>query len=115
MTTRSEFVIQTEMFEGATFCFGELELLRKVLQSAIADACDAGTWIGQNSEKDRKYWKTRALWWIASDSVSCDEQHGISFGFICEALEINPKKIREAVRTKRLDLVLGEARLQSEK
>ena len=75
----------------------EKRLMLSLISSAILDAIGDGAWLGNNNSSDRKRNRARALNWITSDDVYCDNRKGVSFLFACEHVDLCPNHIRQGV------------------
>ncbi len=75
----------------------EKRLMLSLISSAIHDAIGDGAWVGNNHSLDCKRNRARALNWITSDDIYCDNQKGVSFLFACEHVDLCPNHIRRGV------------------
>ncbi len=90
-----------KFFSCCTFEYGEQEeklspeqaLMAGILESALVDARGSGWIVGDTFGGVAKR-KKAALLWLSSDDVYCCCRRGISFRYVCEALEIEPHDIR---------------------
>lgn len=68
-----------------------------VLLSGLSEALNLGRWINYSSPNERRYWTRKAQFWVASDRIYCNEVRGMSYRYICEALDLDYARIRKAV------------------
>ena len=76
----------------------EQRLLQAVLHRGIFDALgEFGTTM--HSPDLRRATQARALNWIRGEQIYCCPSRGVSFGFVCETLGIDPALVRHTVKT----------------
>lgn len=85
----------SENYEEKVFRLPEHDLMASILVSAVSDATGEGQWIAGNCARERRRRKEEARRWILSDAVYCTPDLGVSFQFICEALEVDATSIRQ--------------------
>ena len=95
----------------------EHTLLGCVLASAIEEATGYGQWIGENTANTRKRRQAEALRWIYSEAIHYSPQTGVSFRYVCEALSLDPAKVREVVCTDcdRIGRYMSQVKLRGKK
>ena len=76
----------------------EEALLAAVLWSALLDIRGEG-WQAESGWFTKEHKRKWAIWWLLSDSVHCSAGKGVSFRFICEALELDAERIRAKVKS----------------
>lgn len=72
----------------------EHKLLAAVLRAAIADALPTSSCCNR---PDLAQHRKDALSWLLNDSISCSPLKGMSFLYICEALDLDAFAIRKAI------------------
>jgi hypothetical protein len=69
--------------------YAELNLLRSVLASGVAEALGEGISTGETSKMELRRRQIQAQRWMESNEVYCSPEHGFSFCFLCEALSLD--------------------------
>lgn len=83
--------------EAAAPMLPEHELLVTILATGISEAIGYNIADSRSTKKRLSRIQLQAQSWINSDSISMDTTDGVSFGFICESLAVDPAKIRSAL------------------
>lgn len=75
----------------------EKRLMLSLISSALLDVVVDGAWVENNNSSDRRRNRARALNWITSDEVYCDNERGVSFIYACEHVDFCPNYIRNSI------------------
>lgn len=91
----SQLIGQSEV---ATLMLPEHELLVTILATGISEAIGYNIADSRATKKRLRKIQLQAQDWINSDLISIDARDGVSFGFICESLAVDPVRIRSALK-----------------
>src|SRR5262249_10225390 len=92
LNPQSVATVFTSLEERRSYDSGERSLLAATLADALLNLTEPNA--KYRSSRDR----FELLRWLASDSVHCCPEQGISFAFICEELGLDPQFIRSCVQ-----------------
>lgn len=88
--------------EATALMLPEHELLVTILATGISEAIGYNIADSRATKKRLRKIQIQAQSWIDSDLISMDINDGVSFGFICESLAVDPVRIRSALKDGRV-------------
>lgn len=83
--------------EATALMLPEHELLVTILATGISEAIGYNIADSRATKKRLRTIQLQAQSWINSDLIFMDATGGVSFGFICESLAVDPVRIRSAL------------------